>query len=321
MMLLLLASPFSATRLFSFGERSLKTCSFLRSVSCCAFALVLSISEPANALEASCNTFNKLLTHDGKYQNAAVFDQLIPGLGFQSGFAFTNAKRDALVNVATIQSEEGKYLVALQMFPTSKVLAIAHTEIGAKEFPKEIADALAGMSMTVPTRWKDNKLYPAVVNQCDRLQGIISGDEFSDAKSRIFVRHFVFGHRTSSGRMMCNGTNSEQLTFYEAFVPRTYLVDGGNVIIDGGYAGIEKDGVFEYPCLLNTLLQGREKPLSGSQVDELEPKRSLSSLRYLEGKSVISHDEFEAYQSDPKGSWELQTLLNIFKGRQIFNEQ
>ena len=299
----------------------MKTCSYLRSVGCLAFALSVLISIPANALEASCETFNKLLTHDGKYQNATVLDQAIPGLGFHSGFAYTNAKRDALVNLSTIQSDSGKYLVALQLFPTFKILAIAHAEIREKQFPKEIASALAGMSMTVPARWKDNKLVPAMTSECDRLQGIIPADEFSDLKSRIFIRHFVFGHRSSSGRKICNGSNSEQLTFYEAFFPRMYVLNDNRINIDNGYAGIERNGSFEYPCLLNSLLQGRIKVLAESQVDELEPKQSLSSLRYLEDKSVISHDELGTYDSDPKGSWELQSLLNIFKGRQIFNQQ
>lgn len=284
-------------------------------------ATILSLTSPASALEPTCTTFNKLLTHDGKYANEAILDGHLPGVGFSGGFSYANSNHDRLVNLSTIRNDEGNYLVVIQLIPTIDVLAIARMDRGAKDVPKEISSALSALSMTKPLRWKDNELSPGTVNQCDRLQGIIPGDEFDDGQARISIRHFVFGHRSSSGRKLCNGSNSEQMTFYETFVPYRFQLSNGVANVDGSYAGVEKGGSFEYPCLLSQLLEARTRTLSGEQVQELEPKGYPSLLHYLEQKGIISEIDRQKFESEPEGSWELQTLLNLIKGRQLFQQQ
>ncbi|MHC2424238.1 hypothetical protein ACVIST_000983 [Bradyrhizobium elkanii] len=218
--------------------------------------------------------------------------------------------------LSTIGSDAGYYLVGLQLYPQIQVQAIAQSKIRPKEYPREIAEFISGLTMVRPDRWKgDDSVNPAPYEECNRLIGAIPGEQFDDGKSRLFLRHFTFGHRTFTTQI-CDGLNQQQLNFYEAFTPNVFTLKSGRITVDKEYAGVEKDGYFQYPCGLKKLIQSRTKLHENSTV---EHSQNSDVLSFLEERSLITPEE-RGFNRHEEERWEFNTLRNLIEGRALYNK-
>jgi hypothetical protein len=290
-----------------------------RTVAAAFFSFLLLPYAGALADDSSCAKFDSLFSKNPRYLTVSAINGEGKGMGFGATSFYTDANNEKLYALASVNTGKERYEAGIQIYPEISVQVIALGAKGEKKFPKEIQDFVAPLKWQRMEKWKgDNsftQIVPAPHDQCNPLVGTIPGDQFEDGKPRLFLHHFLLGRRGMAPRLGCEswGTRPEQFLFYAAFTPQVFPLKSGPVYVDPGFAGIDKNGQFEYPCGIKGFIQAREKVL------DKEPGKPVDTQQYLAEKGLISPDESKNFYAHPEHVWELQVLRNLTEGRELFD--
>lgn len=273
-----------------------------------AFAADGEPAKPAAKAESSCYKFNALFQDDSSFTRVSAITAEDRRVHFSLGSFYTDQNNETLYGLFSVTRSDERFIAVLRLYPGLEFLFMVPRGTDKKTFPKEIEDFIAPLKWTRSGQWWKRIGFD---NQCEPLANPIAKVAFDDGKWRHFIRHFPFGKRVTKTRYGCEiwGVTPDQLRFYESFVPDFYDLKDGRVFIDREYAGVLKDGEFEYPCDLKNYVDAREKILDS---DSAKPARTFD---YLARKNIIDSQE------KPKTwkPWELQVLRNIVEGHELYN--
>lgn len=266
-----------------------------------------------------CAKFDGLFPDDGLYSTVSAITGEDKRINLSVGTFYTDRKEEKLYGSLLLQRGEDRYKGIVQFYPDIDLLFLSPIESSSKADPTEITDFLASMKRLPKEKWGD-KAFPnyEAYTPCDSLSYFIQGTYFSDGKLRQFIRHFPFGHRQSTGKLMCSnwGGVSDQILFYQSFVPAHFKIKDQDIYVDDDHVGIKKNDEFQYLCGLKKFVSGREK-IFKSEADLLVPSEALVGLQIPNSTgNDVTDSNAQAYDK----KWENKILENIIKGRQLFRK-
>jgi len=218
---------------------------------------------------------------------------------------------DRLYATYTLRNAEKTYIALAMIFPEVQLVRFEEDIQNASE--PSIDELTASMERLHRTKWKEGtaSLPDIGDNRCEPLTGTISGSEFSDGQSRKFVRHLVRGQRITIGRHICDDWNqdSNQLRFYETFVPHRFSIGSAEIFVDPDYPGAAANAEFAYICQL-------DRQVEAKAITSPPQEQSVSMVNFFETHNAL----FSAAPTNPdRFKWEIQVLRNILEGQILWN--
>lgn len=271
-----------------------------------------------------CAEFDALFSTSSEYAKVSAMNGEDRRVDFHMGSFYTDAADEKLYSLFTIRRDEDQYKAIVQLYPSVDLVLLVPDvarEKRSKEFPHEIDDFIKPLKWVRNEKWH-GEIFPnsKSYEMCEPLSHFIPGNQFADKHARRFIRHFPFGKRRMSTRYGCEnwGTVSDQMLFYESFVPSMFHFKTGDILyVDPDYPGIEKNGEFNYICGMSGVVGAREKVLAE------EPAVYTKTPQYLLEKGILSADDEAAYYSSiwkQQALWEMEVTRNLIEGRDLYNK-